>query len=269
MTAQPIATTNTTDTTYAGYAHLLPKPLTQDYQAARADPNAISLADEIALLRTFLGHYLSTFQEEQPITADALDRVAKHVEKISRLVARQARLLLDDPQRVIRDERLAWTKQVRGLVRQVFFEFLPEPYDQVQANKRLNERLREHNLLDDEPVHDTSSQPGSPFPSEERVRAASAGAPLVEGGQGVRQANDTSSQNGSTSLASEASDEGTRAECRRPEPAWPGVRSVRPRQCRAHDHTIMRRCEHPAVPDTGRCERHQDVPEVALYSPRS
>jgi hypothetical protein len=38
--------------------------------------------------------------------------------------------------------------------------------------------------------------------------------------------------------------------------------------CRAHDDNIGRRCEHPAVPDTGRCERHQDVPEIGLYSAR-
>src|SRR5579872_3554175 len=70
-----------TNTTHGLFARLLPQALDEDFQAARSDPNATGLTDEIALLRTFLAHYLATFRDDQPITAEDLDRVARHVDR--------------------------------------------------------------------------------------------------------------------------------------------------------------------------------------------
>jgi len=141
--------------------------------------------------------------------------------------------------------------------------------------------------------------------SEERVRAASAGAPLgdewreapstsrceghvgagsprphpqaaaqaaVGQGQGVRQPAERTEETQEPAAStgpSRAAAAVSADPIENPQPDSRLAAPQRPRQCRAHDHNIMRRCEHPAVPDTGRCERHQDVPEVALYSPRS
>ena len=177
-----------TNTTHGAFARILPQALNDDFQAARNDPNAVSLADEIALLRTFLAHYLATFQDDQPITADELERVARHVERIGRLVTRQARLLAQDPERRIREERAACAQHLLALVQQVLREFVPDPTACAAAHSKLADLLLQHNLLD-EPVSDGSAQLGSPtparercsaalVPSEERVRAVSVGAQL-------------------------------------------------------------------------------------------
>jgi hypothetical protein len=287
----------TTNTNHPGYARLLPQPLTHHFQTARSDPNATSLADEIALLRTFLAHYLATFQDNQPITADDLERVARHVERISRLVARQARILVQDPERVIREERVAWTKQVHDQVQQVLIEFLPSAKDFRLAEKRLAERLLQHGLLDEEPPTDRSPQDGSPSLARNEPISddGDVGAPLAAPGSGPAPARpgggqepDRSHQMGSPSLArNEQIGRGPGGRPNEPIEQEPDDKPIllaeydarlramgldphrypRPRtRCCAHDYNIMRRCENPPVPGSYNCERHQSVPPVEAYT---
>ncbi len=154
------------NTKHGAFARILPQALNDDFQATRSDPNALSLADEIALLRTFLAHYLGTFQDDRPITAEDLERVGRQVDRISRLTMRQSRLLAEDSNRLSAEAINSWAGRMRDVMRPVLGEFLPDPAACLAAHDRLTDLMAQHDLLPALP-----EQPQEPDPASARQRA--------------------------------------------------------------------------------------------------